>query len=120
MAYEKITEEFRQGLDEMVADFIEMYLDDNKKRQIRKALKINKHLTSTYALQVREVQDIHGDSTKRSGWYVMLEGTRCGVNFFINNDFEITRKPRGARIAHRYSLYNDNTFSESFWIGLEW
>ena len=108
--------EMETNVAEMVADFIKDCLDDNKKKQILKALEINEHLTSTYALQVREVQDIHGRDSRTSGWYVIMEGTRCGVNFFINNEFEIVRKPRNVEVKYAYNLYNHYMFSESFWL----
>lgn len=106
-----------------IAELAEMVLTDNEimtdkvREQIKKALSINCHLTSCYRLQVAEVQDIYGKDSRTSGWYFILEGTRCGVRFFMNNDLEIVRKPNKntVRVAHSYSLYNDNRFAEDFW-----
>lgn len=87
--------------------------------QICKCLDINYHNTSTYALQVAEVQDINAldNDPKHAGWYIMLQGTRCGVNFFVNNEMEITRKPLPSkcRVVKSYSLYNNMKFYEGFW-----
>lgn len=84
--------------------------------QIKKALEINCHLTSCYALQVEEVQDIHGKTSHDSGWYFILSGTRCGVRFFLSNDMEICRKPNRntVRVVEKYCLYNHG-FGEDFW-----
>ncbi len=90
--------------------------------RIVESLTRNCILTSTYALQVEEVQDIrcktHGpEAVKKSGWYIKLTGTRCSVNFFVNNDMEICRKPRKdqVEVAYTYSFYNNMKFDEGFW-----
>lgn len=106
-----------------IADMTRSILADKEimtekvRNQIRKALEINCHLTSTYALQVEEVLDIKGHDSKTSGWYFILTGTRCGVNFFLNNEMEIVRKPdkRHCEVKYRYGLYNHRYFDESFW-----
>lgn len=110
--------------NEYIAEMVKGFLTDNEvitdkvKKQIQKAVDINGHLTSTRSLQVEEVQDILGKDSKTSGWYIVLSGTRCGVRFFVNNDMEITRKPNKntVEVKHTYSLYNDNRFSEAFWM----
>ncbi len=112
-----------KNMNNMIADMIATFLADpevmNEKtrEQVRKACQINAHLTSCYRLQVAEVQDIKGTDSTDSGWYVILEGTRCGCRFFINNDMEIVRKPNKNKceVKHTYSLYNHNDFAESFW-----
>ena len=82
-------------------------MTDKLREQIKKALSINYHLTSCYNLEVAEVQDIYGGSPEKSGFYFILEGTRCGVKFFLNNNLEITRKPNKnkCKMRHYYSLY---------------
>ncbi len=110
--------------NKIIADMVHGFLTDDEimtsklKQQIAKACERNMYLTSCYKLQVSEVQDIHGSDAKTSGFYIILEGTRSGVKFFVNNDLEITRKPNKnkCRVAHTYSLYNDNTFHEGFWF----
>ena len=114
-----MTHEYDGMIADMVVDFIKEFLTEDKKEQIKKALRINEHLTSVYGLDVEEVQDIKGRDSKTSGWYVILKGTRCGVNFFINNDFEIVRKPRNVEVMHRYNLHNNATFYEGFWLDLK-
>jgi len=107
-----------------IADMAKSFLTDNEimtekvRDQIKKALSINYHLTSCYSLQVAEVQDIKGKDSKTSGWYFILEGTRCGVRFFINNDMEIVRKPNKntVEVKATYSLYNHDNFFEGFWL----
>ena len=107
-----------------IADFArDILLDDEimtekVKEQIKKALYINCHLTSCYKLQVAEVQDIKGRDSATSGWYFILEGTRSGMKFFLNNDMEIVRKPNKDKVEvlHKYSLYNHNNFDEDFWM----
>lgn len=93
-------------------------MTDKVREQIKKACSINSHLTTCYKLQVAEVQDIKGRDSATSGWYFILEGTRCGVRFFLNNDMEIVRKPNKdkVRIVNRYGLYNHNNFDEDFWL----
>lgn len=106
-----------------IADFTKDILTDKElmtgkvKEQITKALERNQYLTSCYSLQVTEVQDIKGRDSKTSGWYFILEGTRSGVKFFLNNDMEITRKPvkDKVEVVASYSLYNHNNFWEDFW-----
>lgn len=106
-----------------IADMVKGFLTDSEimtdkvAEQIRKALKINSHLTSCYKLQVSEVQDILGADSRTSGWYLVLSGTRCGVRFFINNDLEITRKPNKntVKVKATYDLTNQSDFSEGFW-----
>lgn len=106
-----------------VADMVKSILIDDEimteklREQIKKALRINNHLTTTYALQLSRVQDIKGKDSKTSGWYFILTGTRCGVNFFLNNDMEIVRKPskNQVKVMQEYSLYNHREFNESFW-----
>ena len=108
----------------MLAEMVKGFLTDNEimtdkvKAQIEKALNINCHLTSCYSLQVAEVQDILGKDSKTSGWYIVLEGTRCGVKFFVNNNMEIVRKPNKntVEVKHTYSLYNHDNFHEGFWM----
>ena len=92
-------------------------MTDKVREQIKKALSINCHLTSCYHLQVAEVQDVYGGSPETSGFYFILEGTRCGVKFFLNNNLEITRKPNKNKceVRYTYSLYNCGSFYESFW-----
>lgn len=106
-------------LAEMVEGFLtdEEIMTEKVREQIKKALEINAHLTSCYSLQVSEVQDIHGKDSKTSGWYIILQGTRCGLKFFVNNDMEIVRKPNKntVRVVNKYSLFNDNRFFEGFW-----
>ena len=112
--------EVRKG----IANLTEQVLTDNEimtekvREQIKKALNINSHLTSCYSLQVAEVQDIKGKDSRTSGWYFILEGTRCGVKFFLNNEMEIVRKPNKntCEVKATYSLYNDNKFHEGFWM----
>ncbi len=108
-----------RGIAEMVVGFLTdaEVMTDKLREQITKACQRNCYLTSCYSLQVAKVQDIHGRDSKTSGWYIMLEGTRSGVNFFVNNDMEVTRKPNKntVRVAYEYSLYNDNMFDEGFW-----
>lgn len=111
-------------INDTIADMVKEFLIDDEimtekvRDQIKKALSINSHLTSCYSLQVEEVQDILGNTSKTSGWYIILSGTRCGVKFFINNDMEITRKPNKdkCRVVHSYSLYNRIEFCEGFWL----
>lgn len=107
----------RDIVAEMVRDFLtdKEIMTEKKRAQITKALEINEHLTSTYALQVEEVQDILGKDSKTSGWYIILEGTRSRVTVFINNEMEITRKPRNSKTVKSYYYYNDNMFHEGFW-----
>ena len=110
-------------MNNTLAEMVKGFLLDNEimtekvRSQIQKALEINNHLTSCYSLQVAEVQDIHGNNCKDSGWYINLSGTRCGVKFFVNNDMEITRKPNKNKceVVKTYSLYNHIEFSECFW-----
>ena len=96
----------------------EEIMTEKTRDQIIKALNINCHLTSCYSLQVKEVQDIKGRTSKDSGFYFKLEGTRCSVNFFLNNDMEIVRKPNknSVEVKATYSLYNDDLFYEGFWL----
>ena len=108
---------------DVIADMTRSVLTDNEiltektRNQIRKALEINCHLTSSYMLQVAEVQDIKGRDSKTSGFYFVLEWTRCGVKFFLNNDMEIVRKPNknAVEVKARYSLWNHGFFHEGFW-----
>lgn len=106
-----------------VADMVKCFLLDDEimtddvKKHIRKCLEINCHLTSCYSLQVEEVQDIKGRDSKTSGWYIKLRGTRCGYNFFVNNDMKVVRKPNKntVEVKYTYGLYNHNNFDECFW-----
>ena len=93
-------------------------LGEKVTNSIKKALDINCNFTSTYGLQVEKVEDIKGKNSKDSGFYIILSGTRCGVRFFLNNDMEIVRKPNKNKVEVKYSydFYNDNEFSEQFWI----
>lgn len=106
----------------LVCDYIEVVLkeclNENVRYQIKQALKRNEHFTSCYSLQVNEVQDIKGKTSKDSGWYIILSGTRTGIRFFINNDLEICRRPdkRKTRICNIYDFTNWNNFSEGFWM----
>ena len=106
-----------------IANMTIQVLTDNEimtekvREQIKKSCRINDHLTSNYGLHVASVQDIKGKDSKTSGWYFKLVGTRCGVNFFLNNDMEIVRKPSKnlVSVEHEYRLYNDDRFIEDFW-----
>ncbi len=107
-----------------IAEMVKGFLTDNEimteklRAQITKACERNSYLTSCYSLQVSEVQDIKGKDSKTSGWYIVLEGCRSGVRFFINNDMEITRKPSKDKVEvkNSYSLFNYIDFHEGFWI----
>ena len=111
------------SIHDVIADMTRSVLTDEEiltekvRSQIRKALEINWHLTSCYMLQVKEVHDIKGNDSKTSGWYFILEGTRCGVKFFLNNDMEIVRKPNKntVEVKAKYSLWNHGFFHEGFW-----
>jgi hypothetical protein len=104
----------------MVASFLtdETIVNGKTREQIIKCLEINEHLTSCYMLQVATVQDIKGKTSADSGWYIILEGTRCGKKFFVNNDMKVVRKPNKNKVtvAHEYSLYNCGKFHEGFWM----
>lgn len=102
---------------EMAAGFITdpEIMTREKYEQFRNALQRNYHFTSTYGLQLRRVLDINGGSAEKSGFYLQFVGARCSVNLFINNNLEITRRPRGGRVCNEYSLYNHPFFWEGFW-----
>ena len=93
-------------------------ITEDVKKKIQKALEINAHLTSCYKLQVAEVWDIYGKTPEDSGFYIILEGTRCGYKFFLNNNMKIVRKPNKnkAEVKYKYSLYNYPLFNEGFWM----
>ena len=109
----------RNGIAEMVRGFLtdSEIMTEKVRQQIKKACERNAYLTSCYHLQVAEVQDILGRDSKTSGWYIVLEGCRSSVKFFVNNDMEITRKPNKDKVEvkNSYSLYNHNDFWEGFW-----
>lgn len=112
--------EIIDGVADMVASFLtdETIVNGKTKEQIIKCLEINAHLTSCYMLQVTTVQDIKGKTSADSGWYITLEGTRCGKKFFVNNDMKVVRKPNKnkVKVVHEYSLYNCGKFFEGFWL----
>lgn len=95
----------------MTKEILTEDLNEKVTAQIEKALEINHHYTSTYALENVTAQDILGKDSKTSGWYIALEGTRAGVKFFLNNDMEITRKPRNVETKATYNF----RIEESFW-----
>ena len=103
----------------MTRDILMEELTPELVKRIAKALEINKHLTSTYALTV-SVDDIlstdRNPDPSKSGFYFILEGTRSGVNFFYNNNLEFSRKPnsKSVRVVKRYN--NLRGFEESFWL----
>ncbi len=116
MSYGKI----KDTVADMVASFLtdETIVNGKLKDQIKKCLEINATLTSCYSLQVTDVLDIKGKTSADSGWYITLEGTRCGKKFFVNNDMKVVRKPNKNKVAviHEYSLYNCGKFFEGFWL----
>lgn len=111
-------------MNDIIADMVMAILTDDEiitekvREQIKKACAANSYFTSCYSLQVKEVQDIKGKDSKTSGWYFILEGTRCGVKFFVNNEMKIVRKPNKntVDVKNTYSLYNHNFFHEGFWM----
>ena len=100
-----------------VKDMVMGILTDNEimtsamKERIEKGCSINYHMTSTYGLEQCEAHDIIGRDSKTSGWYIVLEGTRAKVSFFLNNDMEIARKPRNAESVYDYYF----RINESYW-----
>lgn len=102
----------------MVSDILMNEITFELAQKIQRALNINKHLTSTYALEV-SVDDMYSNSREAdpsaAGFYIKLEGTRSGVNFFYNNNLEIARKPSPskAHVEHTYTRLKG--FEESFW-----
>lgn len=107
-------------VSEMTKEFLKdkELLGEKLVSKIKKALEVNSCLTSCYSLQVERVDDIKGTTSKDSGFYFVLKGTRCGVNFFVNNNLEVVRKPNKnkVRVVKSYNLYNDNNFFEGFWM----
>ena len=107
------------NIESMTRDILMEELTPELVKRIAKALEINKHLTSTYALTV-SVEDIlstdRNPDPSKSGFYFILEGTRSGVNFFYNNNLEFSRKPnsKSVRVVKRYN--NLRGFEESFWL----
>lgn len=105
-------------ISSMVSDILMNEITFELAQKIRRALNINKHLTSTYALEV-SVDDMYSNSREAdpstAGFYIKLEGTRSGVNFFYNNNLEIARKPSPskAHVEHTYTRLKG--FEESFW-----
>ena len=109
----------RKYVAEMVAAILtdETIVNGKLKKQIKKCLEINATHTSCYALQVTDVLDIKGKTSADSGWYITLEGTRCGKKFFVNNDIKVVRKPHKNKVEvmYEYNLYNCGRFDERFW-----
>lgn len=107
-----------ENIKSMTRDILMEELTPDLVKRIAKALEINKHLTSTYALTV-SVEDIlstdRNPDPSKSGFYFILKGTRSGVNFFYNNNLEFSRKPnsKSVRVVKRYN--NLRGFEESFW-----
>lgn len=90
-------------------------VNEKVKAQIERALDINHNYTSTYALENVTAEDIHGKDSKTSGWYIILEGTKVSVKFFLNNDMEITRKPRNVETKATYNFrIEESFFKENF------
>ena len=109
----------RKYVADMVAAILtdETIVNGKLKEQIKKCLEINATHTSCYSLQVTDVLDIKGKTSADSGWYITLEGTRCGKKFFVNNDIKVVRKPHKNKVEvmYEYNLYNCGKFDECFW-----
>lgn len=99
-----MTREYRaiDTIKDMTESILANHIDENTHRKIEKAIDINYHYTSTYALEFVEVMDIKGHNSSTSGFYINLLGTGVGVKFFINNDLRIVRKPRNAETQYTY------------------
>lgn len=101
---------------EIVRDILTT-LPVERKQTLINALRRNYMLTSTYDLSHLTL------TVYVEGFYVELDGTRCGFKVFAkDNDgkLEITRKPAETRLHKLYSVYSStweviNLDSKEFW-----
>lgn len=92
-------------------------MPEDKKRILRNALERNEVLTSARTLETGVV------TVYREGWYIELDGTRCGFKVFIlDNDiyddvgdtpFKVIRKPRAEKL-HPIGKYSVHMFESDF------
>lgn len=102
---------------EMVKIFFED-APEELKRKIANQCSWNAFYGGDWLLPDIKVYDIQGKNSSDSGWYVTLSGTRSGLKFFVNNDFEYIRKPRNSVVNHEYSVSDDYGLID--WYGLFW
>ena len=102
---------------EMVKTFFED-APEELKRKIANQCSWNAFYGGDWLLPEITVYDVQGKSSKDSGWYVALSGTRSGLKFFVNNENEFIRKPRNSIIKYEYSVndyYGIIDWDKLFW-----
>lgn len=87
-------------------------IDLEEKERIIKACEYNLDRTSVYGLNIN-AQILYKDG-KMVGHYITLKGTRCKVQFFVNQYWERVRKPQGTEVM----LEADESINEDFFRSL--
>ena len=93
---------------EIAKEIIEMVMEDDKRKAtLEKALDRNFILTSSYNLEELTLE------IYKEGFYLILEGSRCGYKVFAkDNDgkLELIRKPRELNMIYSESDKTDRIY----------